>query len=125
MMKDSKTIKEKLDLILGSFEDMDFKHKLSFYVLVDFNTDIVDDLKRVYYLRERSIPAFVMIYKKIYDGQREPLGQKHVRSLGRYCNKRGFYFKYPSYWDYLKQEYSMKTYLSILNEYNKVIKNKR
>ena len=117
-MATKKIIMEKLDIIVNNFEDL--KHNVSFYALVDFNTNIIEDLERVDAFRSREILCYIMPYQKIYEGQSEPLGQKHITSLERYCNKRNLYFKYDNYWQFLKGEYSLKYYLKILNEYNKI-----
>ncbi len=115
----SKTVKEKLKLIEKNFVEL--KHNCSFYVLVEHDTNIVDDLERVHYLRMKGIPSYIMPYQKIYKGQSEPIRQKHTKSLERYCNKRDFYFKYLTYWDFLREEYSLNYYLKILGEWKKLV----
>ncbi|MCK4544949.1 hypothetical protein KAU43_05375, partial [candidate division WOR-3 bacterium] len=108
----------KLKLIEKNFSDL--KHNCSFYVLVEHNTNIIDDLERVHYLRMKGIPSYIMPYQKIYNKQSEPIRHKHTKSLERYCNIRRFYFKYLNYWEFLKEEYSLNYYLKILAEYNKL-----
>lgn len=114
----SKIVKRKLKMIENNFDDV--KHNCSFYILVECDTNLLQDLERVHYLRKRDIPCYIMPYQKIYTDQPEPIRQKHTKSLERYCNKRDKYYHYDNYWEYLKAEYSLKYYLNILGEYRKL-----
>ena len=120
-MDSSKQIKKKINLIEKEFDHMiNVGHRVSFYVLVECDTNIIQDLERVHYLRSRNIASYIMPYQKIYKNQPEPIRQKHTKSLERYCNKRDEYWRYDNYWEYLKKYYSLPYYLKILNEWKKL-----
>ncbi len=115
----SDIVKEKIKLIENNFTDL--KHKSSFYILVEFDTNIIQDLERVHYLREKEIPSYIMPYQQIYKNQPKPIRQRHTKSLERYCNRRDKYFKYKDYWHYLTSEYSLSYVLKIKQEYDKAM----
>lgn len=54
--------------------------RLSFYILVNFNSSIEQDLKRIAILDEYGVNAFVMIYHKAAAPQ-------EIKHLARWCNK--------------------------------------
>ena len=116
----SNIVKKKLDMIEKEFWDLiHIQHRCSFYVLVEFGTNIVQDLERVHYLRNKNIVSYIMPYQQIYPHQPQPTRQRHTKSLERYCNKRNTYYKYDTYWDYLEDYYSLPYQLKILHEYKK------
>jgi len=120
-MEVSKIVKKKLKLIEKHFHhEIHVYHAITFYILVECDTNIVEDLERVHYLRERNIPSYIMPYQKIYKKQPDPVRQKHTKSLERYCNKRDEYFRYDNYWEYLKGYYSLSYYLKIKAKYDKL-----
>jgi len=54
--------------------------RLSFYILVNFNSTIEQDLKRIAILDEYGVNSFVMIYNKAAAPQQ-------IKHLARWCNK--------------------------------------
>lgn len=54
--------------------------RLSFYVLVNYNSTIDQDLKRISILDEYGVNSFVMIYDKQHAPQK-------IKHLARWCNK--------------------------------------
>lgn len=54
-------------------------HKLCVYVLVNFNTQLEQDLERIYKLRELDCWPYVMVYDK-------PNAPKIIKDLQRWCN---------------------------------------
>ncbi len=54
--------------------------RLSFYILVNFNSTFEQDLKRIAILDEYGVNAFVMIYNKAGASQK-------IKHLARWCNK--------------------------------------
>lgn len=82
---------EEKDLILPKFRK--FKettgwdhHKMSVYVLTNFNTSHEQDLERIYTLREIGYQPYVMIYDK------DKLPRGHItRRLQRWCNMKAIF----------------------------------
>lgn len=71
------------------------KHKLSVYVLVNFNTTLEQDLDRIYTLRELGFWPYVMVY------ERETLPKGHeLRRLQRWVNMRAAFESTPKFEDY-------------------------
>lgn len=54
--------------------------RLSFYILVNFNSTIEQDLKRIAILDEYGVNSFVMVYDKQHAPQK-------IKHLARWCNK--------------------------------------
>lgn len=76
-------VKEKLALLY----DAGFTNGiLQFYVLVGFNTTKEQDLKRIYFLKERGIDVFVMPFNK---------NNGYQRNLARWVNRH--YYKYETF----------------------------
>lgn len=65
------------------------------YVLTNYSSDISDDLRRIYTLRDLGYNPYVMIYDK-------PNAPKEIRNLQRWCNSKFIFKKCPDFWDYGK-----------------------
>lgn len=66
---------------------LDFdRRKLMVYVLVNFNTDISQDLERIYKLKELDYEPFVMVYDK-------PHAPRAIKKLQRWCNNKWVFRK--------------------------------
>ena len=67
------------------------------YVLVNYDTNLDQDLERVYTLRKLGYWAYIMIYDK------DHLRKGHIlRKLQRWCNNRYIFSKCEKFEDYLK-----------------------
>ena len=67
------------------------------YVLVNYDTNLEQDLERVYTLRKLGYWAYIMIYDK------DHLRKGHIlRKLQRWCNNRYIFSKCEKFEDYLK-----------------------
>lgn len=84
---------------------IDLKHKVTFYVLIDMDTNIEQDYFRVNTLRNLECNCFVMPYKQIFSDQPESLGNKHIKDMVRYCNRKWVYWAIP-FSEYNKPKYS-------------------
>lgn len=103
------------ELILPKFEQ--FKRitgwdrpKLSVYVLTNFDTDIGQDLERIYTLRDLGYNPYVMIYGKEHTRPGDP-----IRRIQRWVNSRVIFEKVNRFEDYLaaqKPEKAMREQLS-------------
>ena len=66
---------------------LDFdRRKLVVYLLVNFNTDISQDLERIYKLKELDYEPFVMVYDK-------PHAPRAIKKLQRWCNNKWVFRK--------------------------------
>lgn len=73
--------------------------KLGVFVLCGFNTDLEQDLERIYTLRDIGYNPYVMIYNK------NSLPKGHIlKKLQRYVNNRIIFRTVNSFDDYLKKE---------------------
>ena len=63
----------------------DLNHKISFYVLVGYNSTFEEDVYRCNKLREWGVATFVMPYKK----------NKQINALARWANRQFGYWKVP------------------------------
>lgn len=63
------------------------------YVLVNFNTDMDENLYRIYALRAMGYDPYVMIYDK-------PHSSQEIRDLQRWCNNKLIYKSCPDFKDY-------------------------
>ncbi|MBU2704093.1 hypothetical protein Ga0466249_005246 [Sporomusaceae bacterium BoRhaA] len=76
-LQTEKEVRHGIELLLSQGINHD---RLSFYVLVNFNSNIEQDLKRIAILDEYGVNSFVMIYEK----QTAP---QELKNLARWCNK--------------------------------------
>jgi hypothetical protein len=72
-----KEVRHGIELLLSQGINHD---RLSFYVLVNFNSTIEQDLKRIAILDEYGVNSFVMVYNKATAPQK-------IKYLARWCNK--------------------------------------
>lgn len=73
------TVKEAVDLLI----DNGIRYS-TWYVLVGFNTTFIEDLERVYFLRDRRQTVFVQRYNRSQD--------KRLIALSRWANNRAWFF---------------------------------
>lgn len=73
------------------------RKKMSCYVLCNFDTNMMQNMERVLYLRSLNINPYVMLYDK----QHLPRGDIHWR-FARWCNSKIFFWKYPSFEEFQK-----------------------
>lgn len=66
------------------------------YVLVNFNSTMEENLRRIYTLDELGYMPYVMIYDK-------PNAPKEIRDLQRWCNNPRIFRKCPRFEDYRKE----------------------
>lgn len=71
------------------------KRKMTVYVLVNFDTDIEQDLERIYTLRDLGYWPYIMIYNKQYTKTSDT-----VRRIQRWVNMRAVFEKIPRFEDY-------------------------
>lgn len=93
---------EDKDLImpkLKSFADASGwdRHKVSVYVLTNFNSTIEQDLERIMFIRSLNFQPYVMRYDK----EHIPRGSE-INSLARWCNFVPLFWKYSTFDDYKK-----------------------
>lgn len=69
-------------------------HKSIVYTLVNFDTDIFQDMERIYTLREMGYWAYVMIYDKEH-------AHIEYKRLARWCNNRRIFAACPRFEYYL------------------------
>lgn len=89
--EDKKTIVPKFKMF-KEITGIDFR-KLGVYVLCNFDTNIEQDLDRIYTLRELGYTPYVMIYNK----QNAP---REIRLLKRWCNNKIIFRTVPNFKDY-------------------------
>ena len=65
------------------------------YVLVNFNSDMEENLYRIYTLREMGYNPYVMVYDK-------PNAPREIRNLQRWCNNKWIFKSCPDFRDYKK-----------------------
>lgn len=65
------------------------------YVLVNFNSDMEENLYRIYTLREMGYNPYVMVFDK-------PNAPKAIRDLQRWCNNKWIFKSCPDFKDYKK-----------------------
>lgn len=65
----------------------------SVYVLTNFNTNMAENLYRIYKLREMGFSPYVMVYDK-------PHAPQEVRYLQRWCNNKTIFKSCPRFEDY-------------------------
>lgn len=65
------------------------------YVLVNFNSDMEENLYRIYTLREMGYNPYVMVYDK-------PNAPKEIKNLQRWCNNKWIFKSCPDFKDYKK-----------------------
>ena len=65
------------------------------YVLVNFNSDMEENLYRIYTLREMGYNPYVMVYDK-------PNAPREIRNLQRWCNNKWIFKSCPAFRDYKK-----------------------
>lgn len=70
--------------------------KLRVYVLTNFNTNIEQDLERIYKLKELDYDPFVMVYDK-------PNAPKKIRELQRWCNNKFVFRCVDNFEDYKRE----------------------
>lgn len=73
------------------------QHNIICYTIVNFDTDISQDLDRIYTLRDMGVWAYVMIYDKTHAA---PI----YRRLQRWVNNRFVFAKCDNFNDYLKNQ---------------------
>lgn len=95
---------EDKDIILPKFKrfkeisGFDYR-KLGVFVLCGFNTNLEQDLERIYTLRDIGYNPYVMVYNK------DNLPKGHIlKKLQRYVNNRIIFRTVNSFDDYLKKE---------------------
>ena len=74
------------------------RHKMSVYVLTNFDTTIEQDLERIYTLRNLGYQPYVMIYDKEHTKPKDT-----VRKLQRWVNMRAVFQSTPRFEDYQKK----------------------
>ena len=74
-------------------------HKVSVYVLCNFNTSMEQNLERIMFIRSLNFNPYVMIYNKQALKKGDPL-----RKLQRWCNNKILFWRYMDFEDYLKNE---------------------
>lgn len=75
------------------------RHKAMVYCLTNFDSTLAQDMDRVLFLRSLRLAPYIMIYNK----QNLPKGDIHFK-LARWCNNQAFFWKYPTFEDYLADE---------------------
>lgn len=75
------------------------RRKMTVYVLTNFDTNIDQDLERIYTLRELGYWPYVMIYDKEHTKSTDT-----VRKLQRWVNMRAIFESTPRFEDYQKRE---------------------
>ena len=75
------------------------KQKVMVYCLTNFDSTLAQDMERVLFLRSLRLAPYIMIYNK----QNLPKGDIHFE-LARWCNNQAFFWKYPTFEDYLADE---------------------
>ena len=70
-------------------------HKMTVFVLTNFNTTFEQDLERIYILREMGYNPYVMIYNKSLT-----TGKDNVRRLQRWVNNRRIFNTILSFKEY-------------------------
>ena len=92
------------DIVLPKFEALAKKtgwdrHKVSVYILTNFDTTIEQDIERVETIKSLGFMPYVMRYDK------EHIPRGHIlNKLARYANTSRFHTKCPSFEYYLKHE---------------------
>ncbi len=71
------------------------RHKVSVYVLVNFDTTLDQDLERIYFIRSLKFQPYVMIYDK----EHAPV---IIRRLQRWCNSPPIFWTTPRFEDYTR-----------------------
>lgn len=74
------------------------KHKVSVYVLCNFDTTMEQNLERIYFLRSLNFNPYVMLYDK----EHIPKGHE-LRKLQRWCNNKFIFWSCPTFEEYLKE----------------------
>ena len=67
------------------------------FCLVNFDTNLNQDLERISRIQECECYPYVMVYNK-------PSAPKVIRRLQRWTNNTAFYTKYPDFWSYQQAE---------------------
>ena len=75
------------------------RHKMTVYVLTNFDTTIEQDLERIYTLRKLGYWPYVMIYDKEHTKPTDT-----VRKLQRWVNMRAIFESTPRFEDYQKRK---------------------
>ena len=75
------------------------RRKMTVYVLTNFDTNIEQDLERIYTLRELGYWPYVMIYDKEHTKSTDT-----VRKLQRWVNMRAIFESTPRFEDYQKRK---------------------
>jgi hypothetical protein len=83
--------------------------RLACYVLVGFNSNVVDDLYRINKLRELKIDPFVMPYRK----------NPYLNALAKWVNKKPIFGKFKLFEDYAQ---SRSNYNEILYNMHAIVK---
>ncbi|MEN7981990.1 MAG: hypothetical protein ABFQ65_00915 [Nanoarchaeota archaeon] len=65
--------------------------KTKFYVLVGFNSELKDDLDRVYFLKKNKCLPYIMRHTKCYDSEFKPF----YTDLASWCNQPGLFKNMP------------------------------
>ena len=97
--EDKEIITKKLDMWT---EIMGYKFNrghVQCYTLCGFDTTMEQNLERIYWLRERGISPYVMLYEK----DSIPKGHE-LRKLQRWVNNRFVFWKVPTFEQYQQQE---------------------
>lgn len=63
------------------------------YVLTNYNTNINQDLERIYTIKSIGFDPFVMVYDK-------PHAPQQIRQLQRWCNNKRIFRRVDSFYDY-------------------------
>ena len=92
LMERSEAILKGLNMYLehGKIKDMS---RREVYVLTNFNTNMEENLHRIYTLRGMKYDPYVMVYDK-------PNAPKEIRRLQRWCNNKRIFKKCPRFEDY-------------------------
>lgn len=93
-LQDADSILRGLDIYSKYAKSKPHDHKAIVYTLVNFDTNIFDDLERIYKLRDMGYWAYVMIYDKEH-------AHPEYKHLARWCNNRRIFATCPRYEDYL------------------------
>lgn len=93
--EDGKVILPNLELFAQyKYKGRNPDHNAIVYTLVNFDTNIEQDLERIYKLREMGYWAYVMIYDKEH-------AHIEYKRLARWCNNRKIFATVPRFEDYL------------------------
>ena len=73
------------------------RSKVSVYVLTNFETTLEEDIERIMFIRSLNFNPYIMRYQK-EEIKRGSIANK----LARWVNNKTFFWKYPTFEDYLE-----------------------